>query len=477
MSDAIVKMGYSDAELQAGLRRSAAHTKTFAAQTQAAFTGLSATLRSSLAGALGAAGIGLGFSGLKGLFDQYDRIAKLGIQTGFDPESMQRIGAAAKLAGSDVETVAKAMNKLNRAIAEGGAADAFQELGISIDAFQNASGYDRFVMLAKAFQDAEKHGRGLSAAYDLMSKSAAELLPLLRSDIAELESFRNIDVVSAAQIQDIQTLNDEFDKLVQTLEVKLMRASINAEKGLSQIGAGLREWLSSMQGSFWEGVEKERTKQAIADADSEFAAKRRKPPIQPGEKESTEDKAATSRLAKQRESLTTYQEDLALLRARVSGNEELAKKMEREITLRRDALRIQQETGASEKDALALARQKQDLEDKLAKHHSRIRGYSKAQRDAHGKGWGLDFERSRPSALDGFRDLQKEITLPNGGTARLHPAFANGANTSLEVMSRRSARAMGALGYATERTAQQDNRTIEQILRSIADNTAPMKDL
>ena len=49
--------------------------------------------------------------------DELDRVGDLAAQLNELPETIQRIGAMGKLSGSDVETVVKAMNKLNKELA------------------------------------------------------------------------------------------------------------------------------------------------------------------------------------------------------------------------------------------------------------------------------------------------------------------------------------------------------------------------
>lgn len=464
MSDAIVRMGYTDADLAEGLRRTSSRMRRFQTETKASFTGIAATARSAFTSAMGFIGVGAGVAGLKALADEYDRINDLARQLDESPEALQRLGAMAKLNGSDLESVARSMNKLNKEVAAGNAAEAFRELGIEANRFLSLNADEQMIQLAAAFQEAERKGKGLTAAYDLFGKSASDLLPLLRTNVDELRRFRDMDVVSADQIAQVAAINDRFDALAITVKTKVIQTMMNAADGFRMVRAAIAGMISGEGGE--NTLDKELGRIGTEMGDALQSSKKKKTPIVPAEKEeATAVQREKDRAESQAESLRMLREELQILRLRSSHQQQAADQMQREVNIRREALRIAKETGLSEKESLEIARKKQAMEDESKEKSRRIQGY-KRNPDAP-KNWGIDAEWRKPSDLDRFKRLQKTITLPDGRTVRMSPAFDRGTNTSQEILSRRTQQDRGAVNYARERSGHEQR--MENIMSSVDD--------
>ena len=134
MANPQIELGWNNAALQAGAAQAERTVNGFARQTEARLTSVGKTqinfagLTGPLIGAIAAT------AGLKSMVDEFDRLNDLANQLNTSPESLQRLGAQAKLSGSDVEEVAKSMIKLGRSLRDADnpkAAAALAQLGLS----------------------------------------------------------------------------------------------------------------------------------------------------------------------------------------------------------------------------------------------------------------------------------------------------------------------------------------------------------
>lgn len=436
MSDATIRLGYDDKDVASGLARTGAHVKRFESQTKGLFSGLGGALRGAFAGGLAALGTGSIISGFKQLIDKFDRVGDLAKQLDTSAESVQRLGMMAKLSGADVETIAKAMNRVNRQLAEGEGVDVFKKLGINIRDYMALDVDGQIIMLAEAFQRAQASGTGLAEAYDLFGKSAAELLPLLSSNTEALRKFASEEVVSDEQIAKIQDLNDEFDRLKEKTSRAAMSATVesvnNISRGWEYLLQLIREfdgekgavdaWLTEQAQGMLEKDqkkddaqnEKEKRKEAAAataeikageqatrkEADEcersakahEEAARAAKQKADQAKRAADEAKREADTLNKARDarlgSIRDLETQMKILELRAKGRNKEADAVEREARIQEEAQRIAKETGVDMQKALEIARRKADLEDKIARNGERgaggrrkIHGYSKEQRD------------------------------------------------------------------------------------------------
>ncbi len=498
MPDATVRLGYDDKDVASGLNRTAGHVRRFESQTRGLFSGIG----SGLGGALGLLGAGAGLAGMKSLADQFDRIGDLAKQLDQSAESVQRLGAMAKLSGADMEAVARAHNKLNRVVAEGGASAAFKELGINLQAYLALDADQQMIMLAKAFQTAESSGRGLAEAYDLFGRNAQELLPLLRGNVAELEKASQIKVISDEQMADLQQFNDDFDRLVMSAKAGVASLALDMKKNFADFYEGFGNWLESFDrvpggiGSISSNVadaqaestddaqtasdiaaeEREARKEAAGRADAEAAIKKELEDqlkecealerhhaeiakIEEREAEQAKRKAADAKKeadAKNKErdarleSIRDLELEMQILELRARGHDKQADALERENRIKKDAHAIAKATGMAESQALEVARRKADLEDKANRTarsdgRHRIHGYSHAQRATnpylHRSGLDEHYANQRGNFFDRH---------PTGMSPRPHHK-------------------------KRERTEDKANQTLEQKLDTIIENTAPLK--
>jgi len=121
------------AKFDADMGRVANSAQTAGEKIKQAFSGLGGILAG-----------GAVLAGLKTLMNDFDRVGKLATRFGDSAESIQRVGVAAKVAGTDVEQVASAMTKAGIAASKAvegseSMAELFRRAGINARDFASAN--------------------------------------------------------------------------------------------------------------------------------------------------------------------------------------------------------------------------------------------------------------------------------------------------------------------------------------------------
>lgn len=176
----------------------------------------SGSVKGMLAGAFGGAAVAAWVSKM---VDEFGRIQDLADRLGMSAESIQRIGYAAKLSGSDLETAAKGLTVLTRSIAQAEQGNdelgkAFGVLGINLQEFKALSPEEQLVAISKGFTEAGDRGEGLGAVMKVLGKGGAELIPLLTQGPEALkEQLDEAAVASNESVKAVANLGDQIDKL------------------------------------------------------------------------------------------------------------------------------------------------------------------------------------------------------------------------------------------------------------------------
>lgn len=158
--------------------------------------------------------------------DKLDSLNDVSNRTGIGVEALQAYGVAAKLAGTDVETFAKSIQKLSVNI--GNATDEksakkFTALGISFEELKAAAPTEQFEMVADAISKIQDPAERAAAAVKVFGKGGIELGPLFSEGPGALARMREEAqslgmVVSAETVKSIGTMNDAFDKVWMTVK-------------------------------------------------------------------------------------------------------------------------------------------------------------------------------------------------------------------------------------------------------------------
>ena len=227
-----IQLGWNNGKLQAGAAGAAAIVNKAAAQMKGALGSVGSGAGSALGITpfLGIAGaVGGAVLAVKSLAQEYDHIWDLSQRLNESPESIQRIGMQAKLSGSDVDTAAKALQKMNLELRKGASSEgvkALKAIGVDAADMLKLSPEKQIAALAAAFQKAQASGNGFAEINALLGKKFNELLPLLRSSVEELDAFSKLDVVSNTDVETIAKGADAFDSMFHTIKVEAAQAMV-----------------------------------------------------------------------------------------------------------------------------------------------------------------------------------------------------------------------------------------------------------
>jgi hypothetical protein len=147
-----------------------------------------------------------------------DDIADLTLKLNDNAESLQRVDFAARQTASiGVDKVADSMLKLERSLGDvenRKAAEALQNLGISVQSLQSMSLDEKMIALSAAFQKARADGTGLYDIQTLLGRAAGDLVPMLEQGEDALRGlFERAPVQAQEAIDRMAELNDRLDEM------------------------------------------------------------------------------------------------------------------------------------------------------------------------------------------------------------------------------------------------------------------------
>ena len=139
-------------------------------------------------------GVGLGAL-VKGAIDAGDRVQKLSKQTGLSTQFLSEMRRAADLAGTDLESVATSVTRMQRSAveaADGTAtyADAFDKLGINVGEFLKLSPEEQFNTLADSLSKIDNPAEKVALGTDIMGRGFRDLIPLIEGGSAAIAAAR-----------------------------------------------------------------------------------------------------------------------------------------------------------------------------------------------------------------------------------------------------------------------------------------------
>lgn len=217
MSSINLKMGVDNAQFKTGLEQAKGKAQDF-----------KKTVAKVMGGVLAAAGAGMAIrkvmQGIDAIRDKYDRLAKLTKQHGnINTAFFQRAAFVAEQNGTNVEAVAKSMNKLlisTRYATEGSKmyVQAFKDLNIEIDDFQKLDQEGKFKAISDAVRDAADSTKAHEAVLVTMGMRAGELIPMLQGGAEGFEDLAaSVKILSEQDLQSIEEFNDAIHKLKEEL--------------------------------------------------------------------------------------------------------------------------------------------------------------------------------------------------------------------------------------------------------------------
>lgn len=156
----------------------------------------------------------------KATIDWADNLNDLSERVGVSTENLSRLSYAAKLSGSDLDSLKTGLVQLSKTTISGSNAEALQALGVSA---KDATGelkkpIDLFFDIADAFSNVEDGAAKTAAAMAIFGKSGADLINVLNLGRKGLQDFGKesdkvgytLDKVAAEKAAE---LNDQLDRL------------------------------------------------------------------------------------------------------------------------------------------------------------------------------------------------------------------------------------------------------------------------
>ena len=151
-----VDLRLTSQKFTAGLKKATGSLSTFRAKAQTATRSMGG-MQARLGALIGVAGFGAMISqSLKA----GDAIAKMSDRLGISTENLAAFQHLAQLNGESIEGFDKSIEKMTRSIGEaqrglGTGKKAFEDLGLSVDAFEGKNADEQFLIIAEAIKDVE----------------------------------------------------------------------------------------------------------------------------------------------------------------------------------------------------------------------------------------------------------------------------------------------------------------------------------
>lgn len=189
-----------------------------------------------------------GVEGLKALWEianAFGDLADKSASLGELPGVISKVGQAASEAGTDLETVEKAMLKAELNLSDMGEAGdkaraALAALGIDAGSFVKMGLDEKLAALSNGFVKAQEDGGGLHQVFDLVGKSALKLIPLLSAGGDELENvFGNVKGASQTAVVVLDSLTDKTSRFAANIKTDLGNGMAGIALTVNQLNAGL----------------------------------------------------------------------------------------------------------------------------------------------------------------------------------------------------------------------------------------------
>lgn len=373
MADVVVGIGGDISDLQRKTQAGERTITSFAGKVTGNVRAQFSALGDSIVGAFAAGAV---VSQIKGTLDHFGDVQDLADRLGASAESIQKLDLMGAGSGAGAEDIVNSLTKVMRALDDvenASARGAFTKLGIDLQRMAAASPEEQLLMLADGFQRAQAKGEGFNAIYELLGKSASNLIPVLRQSREDLEKLAATPVMSDAQVARLDEIGDKLTLLSQKLTISVGGAIATFAQTIEGMGESIgTQWayignlFSNLKAGDSLGVAARKAgefRDALTEAGKAVdEVKAPKAPVVKPDQGMTPDqaKASADKIAAAR----GIAEELALLTAKATGNQKIIEQVEREIALRHRVADIMKRGGVDHAAALDMAKRMQDLEDK-----------------------------------------------------------------------------------------------------------------
>jgi hypothetical protein len=240
MSDATISIGYNLDQLRADAVKAEAITREMGKKAQAASGG--GFFAGKTEGILDAAAGLAVVATLHKIGEEFGHVADQADKLNTSAEVIQRLTHMGDPVGVDIDTMVKSLTKLNRALMDGSnikAGNALSALGVSAGELIKMEPDQQIIALNHAFQEAQSSGKGFTEIFDLMGKSASDLIPLLRMSKEEMDDIASMNVVSDEDVANIDALGDAWSHFQRKTTAAMASMIMTAPKFYEAMSAGM----------------------------------------------------------------------------------------------------------------------------------------------------------------------------------------------------------------------------------------------
>lgn len=207
-------------------------------------------IKSTIAGAFAFGAVASFVSNFVG---EMARVKDLSDRLGESSETIQRVGVAAKMSGSDLESTIKILTKLTLAAGEN--ADKFEAAGVNGAAFANAGMEDKLLMLAKAYDEANGSQDKMLKLMALLGPKGQDMLIMLSGGADAIkEAMDGAAIASDTSVAAMARLDDAIETSKQTLTSWAASAVDGFEKVVIGLSAIITTWNSEDWGASAQAV-------------------------------------------------------------------------------------------------------------------------------------------------------------------------------------------------------------------------------
>jgi hypothetical protein len=216
MAEIKVKATFDGSSVRTGLNQLKGYGKEF-----------SSSLAGGIAGGLGAAAIaGKMIQGFANALEKFATIGDLSERLGVDTTMLQRFGFAAEQTGMDIETAAKALQKIklsmgDAAAGEKKATDAFSALGISLEDIRRGNPETILFKIADGLSKVGDENQRLNMLTEILgNRLGGQLLPLLGEGSENLRQLMSqAATLSEADVMRLKAADDQIKATNNSLSV------------------------------------------------------------------------------------------------------------------------------------------------------------------------------------------------------------------------------------------------------------------
>jgi len=191
----LVDLGLDTTRLETGIKKSQNRFKRFEKTTKRTFNKINQSVNGLAGNLIALAGIGSLTMVAKQSLDAADNIQKLAIKTGISTEALSELQFAAEQSGVEFGTVDKAIQNMVRTVSEardGVAtyADAYNTLGINVDALAKLSPEKQIEVMADAFNNLDDQTTKTAVAMDIFGGRGTQMIQMFSNGSEGIRELR-----------------------------------------------------------------------------------------------------------------------------------------------------------------------------------------------------------------------------------------------------------------------------------------------